>query len=279
MAKNASFIRWAGGKGWFIPAVQDMIQNLQFNNYIEPFMGGAAIFFALDLPNKAYLSDINEELVNTFIQIRDNLDAVTVKLKEYKTDKDSYYVIREKEPTDSIEWAARFLYLNFYSFNGIYRVNSKGKYNVPYGRRSGEFNYDRLETIKEKLQIADVQNRDFADCKDVIHKGDLVFLDPPYAVTSKSTDNNMFIAYNPTLFSLEDQQRLAELIDYIRDVGAYFILTNAYHPEIAKIFEGKGEMLTYDRTCNIGGKAARRGKVQEYIFTNIPGVKREEAEE
>ena len=279
MAKNASFIRWAGGKGWFIPVVQDMIQNLQFNNYIEPFMGGASIFFALDLPNKAYLSDINEELVNTFTQIRDNLHAVTEKLKEYKTDKDSYYVIREKEPTDLIEQAARFLYLNFYSFNGIYRVNSKGKYNVPYGRRSGEFNYDRLETIREKLQIADVQNRDFAACKDVIRKGDLVFLDPPYAVSSKSTDNNMFIAYNPTLFSLEDQQRLADLIDYIRDVRAYFILTNAYHPEIAKIFEGKGEMLTYDRTCNIGGKAVRRGKVQEYIFTNIPGVKREEAEE
>lgn len=279
MAKNASFIRWAGGKGWFIPAVQDMIQNIQFNNYIEPFMGGASIFFSLDLPNKAYLSDINEELVNAFIQIRDNLDKVTKKLKDYKTDKDSYYVIRAQEPTDQIEQAARFLYLNFYSFNGIYRVNSKGKYNVPYGRRSGEFNYDRLEIIKEKLQIADIQKRDFAACRDVIHEGDLVFLDPPYAVSSKSSDNNMFIAYNATLFSLEDQQRLADLIDYIREVGAYFILTNAYHPEIAKIFAGKGEMLTYDRTCNIGGKSARRGKVQEYIFTNIPGAKREEAEE
>ena len=120
MAKNASFIRWAGGKGWFIPVVQDMIQNLQFNNYIEPFMGGASIFFALDLPNKAYLSDINEELVNTFTQIRDNLHAVTEKLKEYKTDKDSYYVIREKEPTDLIEQAARFLYLNFYSFTNTW---------------------------------------------------------------------------------------------------------------------------------------------------------------
>mgnify|MGYP000102059155 FL=1 len=104
------------------------------------------------------------------------------------------------------------------------------------------------------------------------------FLDPPYAVSSKSSDNNMFIAYNPTLFSLDDQQRLANLVDYINDVHAYFILTNAHHPEISKIFKDKGEMLEYDRTCNIGGKSAKRGKVQEYIFTNIPGVTRKEAE-
>ena len=119
MAKNTSFIRWAGGKAWFVPAVQDMIQNLQFNNYIEPFMGGASIFFSLDLPNRAYLSDINGELANTFIQIRDNLDLVTEKLKEYKTDKESYYEIRKQEPVNLIEQAARFLYLNFYSFNGL----------------------------------------------------------------------------------------------------------------------------------------------------------------
>lgn len=137
MAKNTSFIRWAGGKAWFVPAVHDMIQNLQFNNYIEPFMGGASIFFSLDLPNKAYLSDINGELANTFIQIRDNLDLVTEKLKEYKSDKESYYEIRKQDPVSLIEQAARFLYLNFYSFNGIYRVNSRGKFNVPYGRKLG----------------------------------------------------------------------------------------------------------------------------------------------
>ena len=278
MAKNTSFIRWAGGKAWFVPVVQDMIQNIQFNNYIEPFMGGASIFFSLDLPNRAYLSDINGELVNTFIQIRDELELVTEKLKEYKTDKDSYYEIRNQEPTNLVEQAARFLYLNFYSFNGIYRVNSKGKFNVPYGRRSGEFNYDRLEGIRDKLQTAEIMERDFSACREYIRAGDLVFLDPPYAVSSKTSDNNMFIAYNPTLFSLDDQQRLADLIDYINGVDAYFILTNAHHPEIAKIFKEKGEMLEYDRTCNIGGKSATRGKVKEYIFTNIPGVTRKEAE-
>lgn len=278
MAKNTSFIRWAGGKAWFVPAVQDMIKNIQFNNYIEPFMGGASIFFSLELPNRAYLSDINGELVNTFVQIRDKLDLVMEKLKEYKADKDSYYEIRNQEPTNHVEQAARFLYLNFYCFNGIYRVNSRGKFNVPYGRRSGEFNYDRLEGIRDKLQVAEIMKRDFDACREDIHAGDLVFLDPPYAVSGKSSENDMFIAYNPTLFSLDDQQRLANLIDYINDVDAYFILTNAHHPEIIKIFKEKGNMIEYDRTCNIGGKSAKRGKVQEYIFTNIPGVTGKEVE-
>lgn len=279
MAKNASFIRWAGGKGWFIPTAQMMVQNIQFNNYIEPFMGGASIFFSLNHLNRAYLSDINHELVNTFIQIRDNLEMVTEKLREYRTDKESYYLIRDLDPADPVEEAARFLYLNFYSFNGIYRVNNKGKFNVPYGRRSGEFNYERLEIIRDKLQIADIRCQDFSKCRDVIRRGDMVFLDPPYAVSSKSTDNDMFIAYNPTLFSLTDQKRLAQLVDYIQEVEAYFILTNAHHPEIVKIFDGRGEMLEFVRTCNIGGKAAKRGKVQEYVFTNIPGISRGEAGE
>lgn len=279
MAKTASFIRWAGGKRWFISDFQNMIKNIQFNNYFEPFMGGASIFFSLDIPNHAYLSDINGELVNTFIQIRDNMEQVVSIMREYKNDKDSYYRIREQEPEDLIERAARFLYLNFYSFNGIYRVNRNGKYNVPYGRRTGEFKFDRLEAIRDKLQNVDILEQDFDCCREYIQEGDLVFLDPPYVVASKSSDNNMFISYNQTLFSLEDQERLANLIDYIREVGAYFVLTNAHHEEIARIFDGKGERFEFARTCNIGGKAAKRGKVQEYIFTNIPGLNREEAEE
>lgn len=279
MAKKASFIRWAGGKSWFIPSFKELIQNVEFNNYIEPFMGGASIFFSLNIENHAYLSDINGELVNTFIQIRDHMDDVTEKLKGYKPDRDSYYKIRDIEPQDDIEMAARFLYLNFYCFNGIYRVNSKGKFNVPYGRRVGEFDYDRLDGIKEKLQNTTISQRDFIDCQVDIQRGDFIFLDPPYAVTTKTSDNDHFIAYNPSLFSLEDQERLGQLIDIINERGAYYILTNAHHPEILKIFEKRGKILEYDRTCNIGGKSARRGKVQEYIFTNIQGVERKGAEE
>lgn len=278
MAKNHSFIRWAGGKSWFVDGVKDLIKDIQFNNYLEPFMGGASIFFALDIPHQAFLSDINEELVTTFIQIRDNLEEVKNTLKGYKTDKESYYKIRDIEPTTDIEIAARFLYLNFYSFNGIYRVNSRGKYNVPYGRRTGEFNYDRLDPVSEKLQGVDIRCQDFMDSDLNIGTGDLVFLDPPYTVSSKTGENDHFIAYNATLFSLEDQRRLKDLIDSINEKGAYYILTNAHHETIAEIFEGD-LTLEYDRTCNIGGKAAKRGKVQEYIFTNIPQGNNNDGEE
>lgn len=279
MARNTSFIRWAGGKSWFVPGVQELIQDIQFNNYIEPFMGGASIFFALDIPNHAYLSDINNELVNSFLQIRDHMDKVSEKLKEYEPDKDSYYMIRDIEPKDDIERAARFLYLNFYCYNGIYRVNSKGKFNVPYGRRTGVFDYERLVGISDKLQNVTITCQDFMDCQEYICEGDLVFLDPPYAVSTRASDNKHFLAYNPTLFSLEDQVRLGQLIDIINERGAYYILTNAHHPEIYRIFMNRGIMLEFDRTCNIGGRSARRGRVQEYIFTNIPGVEEEEIDE
>ena len=123
MATITSFIRWAGGKSWFIPYVSELIEGLDYNNYYEPFMGGASIFFSLDIPQNGYLSDLNEELVGAFCAVRDNPQQIIKYLKEYKTDEDSYYSIRATEPKGKYQKAARFLYLNATSFNGIYRVN------------------------------------------------------------------------------------------------------------------------------------------------------------
>lgn len=269
MAQITSFIRWAGGKSWLVPYVQDLIEGLSFNNYHEPFMGGASIFFAIDIPQNSFLSDINEDLVNAFVSIRDNPHQVIEILKTYKSDEESYYSIRESEPTDLAQRTARFLYLNTYSFNGLYRVNKQGKYNVPYGQCGDrEINYDRLLSASEKLKTATIICQDFFAAKAAIKPGDLVFLDPPYTVSKDS--NSMFIAYNSKLFSLDDQYRLGKLIDFINEQGAYFILTNAAHETIFDIFKDKGRMITRERNSLIGGKKAFRGKVQEYIFTNIP---------
>lgn len=267
MGKNASFLRWAGGKSWLVPFVEDITNDLEFNNYFEPFMGGASVFFSCDVKGKVYLSDINDELVNAFCAVRDNPGCVVEYLKEMKTDEQNYYLIRESEPQDKYQRAARFIYLNATSFNGLYRVNRKGKYNVPYGRRAVTINCDRLFDIGKKLEGATITCQDFSEAKKLIEKNDLVFLDPPYTVSKES---NCFIAYNPTLFSLEDQYRLGELIDYINEVGAYYILTNAAHETIQEIFQGKGRMIVLERNSLIGGKFSYRGKVQEYIFTNIP---------
>lgn len=269
MAQITSFIRWAGGKSWLVPFIESLIDGLEFNNYHEPFMGGASVFFAIDTPNKSYLSDVNPELVGTFCAVRDNPQRIIEYLKEYKTDSDSYYAIRDSEPRGKYQRAARFLYLNTYSFNGLYRVNRQGKYNVPYGQRGNtSIDYDRILESSKKLQGVEVVCQDFDASKSIIHKGDLVFLDPPYTVSKES--NSMFIEYNQKLFSLDDQYRLAELIDNINDQGAYYILTNAMHDKIMEIFKDKGRVLTRERNSLIGGKKAFRGKVQEYIFTNIP---------
>ena len=269
MVQMTTFIRWAGGKNWLVPYVQELVGDLKYNNYHEPFMGGASVFFSIEPPQRSFLSDVNNELVDTFCAIRDNPQRVIAYLKEKKVDSESYYAIRESSPRGKYQRAARFLYLNTYSFNGIYRVNKQGKYNVPYGHRENiSINYERLLEASEKLKDVVVRCQDFDASRDDIQQGDLVFLDPPYTVSKES--NSMFIKYNSKLFSLDDQYRLASLVDYIIERGAYFILTNAAHEKILEIFQGKGRLITQERNSLIGGKKAYRGKVQEYIFTNIP---------
>ena len=266
MAQITSFIRWAGGKSWLIPYVSQLVDGLDYNNYYEPFMGGASIFFSLALPNNGCLSDVNAELVNTFCAVRDNPERIIEYLKEYATDEASYYSIRATEPKGKYQKAARFLYLNANSYNGLYRVNRSGKYNVPYGKKGATVNYARLLEVSEKLKGTEIVCQDFFEISNRIREGDLVFLDPPYTVTKEDTG---FVEYNSTLFSLDDQQRLSLLIDHINDVGAYYILTNAAHEKIIEIFDEKGRRITLERNSLIGGKNSFRGKVQEYIFTNI----------
>ncbi len=166
--------------------------------------------------------------------------------------------------------AARFLYLNANSFNGIYRVNRQGQYNVPYGKKEKTVNYERLKEISVKLQNVNIQCQDFFDIRDNIQERDLVFLDPPYTVSNNK--NDYFIQYNQKLFSLDDQRRLATLIEYIVNHNAWFILTNAHNKTIHNIFSGIAgtREIERERKSLIGGRAAFRGNVQEYIFTNIP---------
>lgn len=267
MAQIKSFIRWAGGKSWLVPFVEELIDGLDFNDYYEPFMGGASIYFAIDTPNKAVLSDINNDLVKTFCAVRDNPEKIIGYLQTFKSNEESYYTIRDSEPSGKYQRAARFLYLNANSFNGLYRVNRNGKYNVPYGHKEAKVNTDKLLEMSAQLAGTEILCQDFSAIAPHVSKGDLVFLDPPYAVSNSSS---FFIKYNSTLFSLEDQRRLGHLVETINAAGAYFILTNAVHEEIYEIFKDSGRLITLERNSLIGGKKAYRGKVKEYVFTNIP---------
>lgn len=268
MSHIEPFIRWAGGKTWLIPFMTELTQNLEYKNYYEPFLGGAAIFFSLTPPKHAYLSDINAELIDTYTAIRDIPDDVIHAMQLMRNTEEDYYRIRELEPTDLADRAARFLYLNQTSFNGLYRVNNQGKYNVPYGYRK-KLNYDveRIKNASAKLQGVRLECADFAARKYRVKAGDLVFLDPPYTV---SHNQNGFIKYNQKLFSIEEQYRLSAYIDYIRQKGAYYVLTNAAHETILEIFDKGDRVITLDRNSLIGGKNSKREKISEYIFTNIP---------
>ena len=264
------FMRWAGGKTWLIPHMPTIVGELHIEHYHEPFLGGGAIFFSMECAKRSYLSDANSQLINTYIQVRDNPEELIEFFAQLPNTEDDYYRIRaEITGDDTVENAARFLYLNQTSYNGLYRVNREGRYNVPYGFRTNWiYDPERIRTASLRLQNTRISTGDFEVNKYRIKENDLVFLDPPYTV---SHNNNGFIAYNQKLFSLADQQRLKRFIEYIKAKGAFYILTNAAHETIREIFLTQGDRIVeLQRNSLIGGKNATRAAISEYIFTNIP---------
>jgi len=265
--KVKPFLRWAGGKRWLIKQLDDFLP-IQFNHYHEPFIGGGSIFFHMN-PKKAFISDFNEELIETYNAIKSNPHDVIKHLKLFKNTKEEYLKIRKQNFQSPEKRAARFIYLNQTSFNGIYRVNLKGQYNVPYGyREKYKFDIENILEVSSMLENTIIQHADFMECIDNVKENDLVFLDPPYTVAH---NNNGFIQYNQKIFSLDDQYRLKELIFKIKAKKAYYILTNANHPKIREIFDVGDNITEVTRASLIGGKGAVRGKYSEIIITNSRG--------
>lgn len=261
------FLRWAGGKRWLVKHI-DEIKKLNIENYYEPFLGGASIFLNIDNYNNATLSDLNHELIETYISLRDDLEAVITSLEEFKNTEEEYYKIRNTSFNQTFERAAKFIFLNKTSFNGIYRVNQKGQFNVPYGFRNNLTDLiDRknLEIVSKKLNGVNIECQDFSEISKTLKKGDFVFLDPPYTVAH---ENNGFIQYNQKIFSLDDQIRLSKLVEEIKEIGAYYILTNAKHKAILEIYKDIDEPIILSRNSTVGGIGARREIFNEYIFSN-----------
>lgn len=260
------FLRWAGGKSWLIKHLGN-VKVSKFNNYHEPFLGGGATFFFLQPQNHSYLSDLNSDLIETYQALKINATGVIKTLETFLNTEGEYYRIRDRQYKSPIQRAAKFIYLNQTSFNGIYRVNLKGVYNVPYGFRNKNF-LDRQNLLDVQIALKNtvIEACDFYSTIKNIRKGDLIFLDPPYTV---SHNNNGFIKYNEKLFSLDDQIRLSKLIDHIKRKKAYYILTNAAHKTINEIFDRGDRRLTLNRASLIGGINSKRGQTNEYVFTNI----------
>lgn len=252
-----------------MPCLLRIVGSHRFANYHEPFLGGASIFLGLWPDGKSYLRDLNSELIETYEVIARDPDGVADRLLAHRNTEEHYYATRSAAPIDATDRAARFVYLNHTSFNGIHRVNLNGVYNVPYGRRPSTNIPDRahLSQFARRLGSAVLASGDFEEALADIGPRDLVFLDPPYTVAH---NNNGFVRYNQRLFSFEDQHRLSRLVDAIKERDAFYVLTNAAHESIAELFDKGDRRMPTSRKNAVGGNSAIRGTATEYLFTNVP---------
>jgi DNA adenine methylase len=264
---SAPFLKWPGGKRWLATDALRLSPG-QFNRYYEPFLGSAAMFFGLR-PREAILSDTNDELINCYRQIKADWLRIWDGLIGY-TDKHSnqfYYDIRDTEFEDDQERAVRFLYLNRACFNGIYRVNRNGKFNVPKGSKHLLiYPYDNFEDVQNAIAHADFQVSDFEELIERAEYRDFVFCDPPYTVTHSG---NGFIKYNDVLFNWSDQIRLRDALVRAHKRGVFTLLSNADFPGVCELYHIDGFLCTpISRRSFISGKPAARGVYGEVLISN-----------
>lgn len=229
------FLKWPGGKRWFIANHAEFLPK-KFNRYIEPFLGSGSVFFYLQ-PKKALLGDANAELIIAFQGIKNNWENLEslLQMHQKKHGEKHYEKVRAIVPDIPIERAARLIYLNRTCFNGIYRVNLKGEFNVPKGTRDSViFETDNFKRVSELLANAEIRISDFEALIDEAKRNDFVFADPPYTVRHNL---NAFVKYNEKLFSWDDQVRLAKALARARDRGAKIVSTNANHQSVRDLYE------------------------------------------
>ncbi len=260
------FLKWAGGKRWLVQYYACFLPK-PFKRYIEPFLGSGAVFFYL-IPQMATLSDSNEELIETYQALKKAPKNIHNLLKAFqkKHRPDFYYRMRESMPDDLIGRAARFIYLNRTCFNGLYRVNRNGVFNVPMGSKTVvEFPDGYLEDLSAALQCAALRVSDFEATIDQAKKGDLLYVDPPYTVMH---NNNNFIKYNANLFSWNDQIRLASAIRRASSRGALIMLSNADSRSIRVLYRDFGNHYRLERSSMLASTSENRGKTTELLITN-----------
>lgn len=265
-----SCLRWPGNKYSLLSDIIPLIKRTQFKNYHEPFVGSATVFLNLNRQGLSFLSDSNSDLINFYTQVKQNLPKLIEKVQAKKNNEREFYIERQKVYRGCIDRAAQFYYLNRTCFNGIYRVNSEGIFNVPYGKRKKLIVADEknLEFVRSKLKNVVLQSGDFSVTKENIQPGDLVYFDPPY---SAKRNNKSFLMYNETLFSWDDQLRLQHFCRQLMERKVHIIMNNLYNEEVYNLF---AEELGFDvriseRFSSVGSHQHSRGLIKEYLFTNI----------
>ena len=274
MKKNnlvVPFVKWAGGKRQLLPELIERVPK--FTTYCEPFVGGGALFFYLQ-PKKAIINDFNKDLINTYITIQNDVESLIQHLSTYKNDSESYYKIRELDRTplfhrmSATEKASRLIYLNKTCYNGLFRVNSMGEFNSPFGNYKSPniVNEPTLRAIHNYFQNADVTflSGDFEAAVKGLKKGTFVYFDPPYDPVSASSN---FTGYTNLGFGKQEQRRLKEVCDELNAKGIKFLLSNSATDFILDLYkEYNIEKISAKRVIN--SNANNRGNVDEVLIRN-----------
>ena len=230
-------LKWAGGKRQLLPELLPLFDPAR--RYLEPFLGGAALLFALE-PGEAVANDSNTDLIRTYTAVRDRPEEVFEALSRHRNEKEYFLRLRAVQPGDlnEVEAAARLIFLNKTCFNGLYRVNRRNEFNVPFGgyRRPSLPTLDTLRRAAEVLQAVTLENRDVEEfALEPAREGDQVYLDPPYVPVSEYSD---FTRYTPAQFGDADQVRVAKLARTLVDRGCLVVASNSDHARVRELYEG-----------------------------------------
>lgn len=275
MSKNKlvqPFLKWAGGKRYLMPEIKKRLPK--YKSYCEPFLGGGAVLFNLQ-PKNAIVNDLNSEIINVYKIIKTDVNSLIKELSKHKNDSDYFYRIRELDRTSSkyaslsdVKKAARIIFLNKTCFNGLFRVNSQGQFNTPFGRYKNPnyINKEVLLAVSEFLNEnkVSIMNKSFEELLSKIKKDTFVYLDPPYDPVS---DTSSFTGYNLGGFGKEEQIKLKNFCDEIGKKGAKFMLSNSATDFIKGLYSDYNiDIVKVPRTIN--ADASKRGKIDEVLITN-----------
>jgi DNA adenine methylase len=268
------FLKWVGGKTQLLEQMEPLLPPT-FRRYFEPFVGGAALFFDLhatgrlpkpvDAASRAFLSDVNTELVDCYVAVRDHVEALIRALREHRYESDHYYEVRALKPAGLPlpKRAARTIFLNKTGYNGLYRVNKSGQFNVPFGRFTKPLfcDVDNLRACSRALQKVSIDTGDFASVLEHAKKGDFVYFDPPYVPLSPTSD---FTAYIPGGFREPEQRKLAKVFAKLASRGVNVMLSNSDAPLVRELY-GDFRIDTVYASRSVNSDITRRGKLKEVV--------------
>jgi DNA adenine methylase len=266
-ARPRPFLKWVGGKGRLIEQLRPHLPA-PFKRYFEPFAGGAALFFAL-APERALLTDVNGELIDCYRTVRDRVEDVIAALRRHRYTREHYYRVRAIDPStlQLPARAARTIYLNKTGYNGLYRVNRAGKFNVPMGRYTNPTVCDaeNLRACSAALRNVELRERDFEEAASRTRAGDFVYFDPPYDPTSATS---AFTSYAAGGFGLDAQRRLAGLFAALANKGVHVVLSNSDTPLVRELYR-PFRIAPILAARSINSRGSRRGKVGEVVVTSF----------